>query len=435
VDACAWFHDGVRTIPFEPERKDALYRLYREAVGQGSTVLFLLVEEDPGRVALRAMLTCAPAVGRKNEGCIRSLEKAGIRVTACLRDISEGNTCALAACGLTERQPADRPSPSGKRAPLATRISEGCRAFEGCTDGDISDCIAALKAEGRTVGVLSADGRDVSLLAEADIAFTCAPSLYAAAEAAVPPSPDVSDGGLPDGVPCAAVANDCSRRAAHVVVRRCSRTGGGLLGVLCALRAADGFRGALDRISRFVLLSQTVRILMTLLPLCLGLSILSAPALLISGLFVDLLVMTALPGMAPEVSSSRRPRDASMIRSPRGLLPELIAVAVGSVLPWIIAGVAALCEVEFGRELVSYGLLCTLGLQLAVFRTAPLPRRDSTVFVATFGLVLVYVGSLAVALVAELSPIWTLCVPLAAPLAYLLTRWIALAVRGIAKRL
>jgi hypothetical protein len=124
-----------------------------------------------------------------------------------------------------------------------------------------------------------------------------------------------------------------------------------------------------------------------------------------------------------------------MIRSPRCLLPELIAVAVGSVLPWIIAGVAALCEVEFGRELVSYGLLCTLGLQLAVFRTAPLPRRDSTVFFATFGLVLVYVGALAVALVAELSPIWTLCVPLAAPLAYLLTRWIALAVRGIAKRL
>lgn len=436
AEACAYIHDGVRLVPLDQDRKNTLYRAYREAALQGSISLFLLVEEDPGRLAVRAVLTYAPAIGPKTAGCIRSLEKAGIRVTACLRDVSDGNTRALAACGLTDTLPSDRPLPGGARRPMAERIAEGCRAFEGCSDEDIAACLADLKTDGRTVGVFSVDAEDVALLSEADIGFTCAPSLYTAAEPDVPTAREVLDNQLPDGVPGAATANDCSRRAAHVVVRRSSVTGGGLLGVLCALRTADGFRSALDRTTRFVLLSQLVRIVMTILPLCLGLSIAAAPALLISGLFVDLLVMTALPGLPSEIASSRRGKGESVApRLPGSYLPEMIAAAVGAALPWVIAGIAALCEVNFGGDLIHYGLLCTVGLQLAIFRTAPLPHRDSTVFFATFGLALVYVGALAAALVAELSPLWTLCMPLVAPAAYLLTRAISLAVAGIARKI
>ena len=432
AEACDRIHNATAPVPMTREEQNTLYRAYRDAARQGSAPLFLIVEED-GTSTLRAMLTFSPATCRKTAGCIRNLERAGVRVTAFLFDRSDGNARALSACGLTDNIPADCPAPDGTPRPAAAaRIAEGCRAFEGCSEDYISACIADLKAEGRTVGLLSVDARDVALLREADIAFTCAPSLYAAAEAGIPAVPESVGTDGEDGRPNAAVANDCSRRAAHVVVRRSSATGGGVLGVLRALRAADSFRSSLDGALRFVLLSQLIRAVMTVLPLCLGLAIAAAPSLLVSGVFVDLLVMTALLGIpAPSTPLARRKADEPIARPLHACIPDVVAVLVSSVLPWGVAGIASLCGAEFGGDLLYFGLLCTLGLQMAVFRSGRLPRRNSTVFFATFGLALVYVGALAAALVGELTPLWTLCIPLTAPAAYLLTLVIA---RAVAKK-
>ena len=178
-----------------------------------------------------------------------------------------------------------------------------------------------------------------------------------------------------------------------------------------------------------------IRIVMTVLPLCLGLAIAAAPALLISGLFVDLLIMTAALGTpAASAPAPRRKSDAPFVRSPRAHLTELIAAVNGAVVPWIVAGIAALVDVEFGGDLLYYGMLCTVGLQLAVFRTERLPKRDSTVFLTTFGLILIYVGALAAALVGDLHPLWTLALPLTAPVGYLLSRAIAHTITVVRKR-
>ena len=428
AEACSHIHDGQMARPLDRERQNTLYRAYREAVRQGSTPLFLLTE-TAGETAVRAMLTYAPRVCRKTAGCIKNLESGGIRVTAFLRDVSDSNHRVLTACGLTDTVPADYPAPEGTpRRPAAERMNGGCRAFEGCSTAYIQDCISDLKAQGRTVGVLSVDGEDVTLLAEADVAFTCSPSLYDAAEAEEYRT-DARSFASPadaDGTPNGRVANDRSRRTAHVVVRRTSATGGGVLGVLRALQAADSFRDALNRTLRFLLISQTVRAVMTILPLCLGLSIAAAPALLVSGLLTDLLVMTAYLNLPIRPTPAPRRDPASdLAGSPRAYLPELIAAMVGAALPWLAAGIAALCGAEFGGDLLYYGLLCTAGLQLAVFRIDRLPRRDSAVFFGTLALVLIYVGCLAAALVGGLLPLWSLCLPLVAPAAYLVARAIA----------
>jgi len=64
--------------------------------------------------------------------------------------------------------------------------------------------------------------------------------------------------------------------------------------------------------------------------------------------------------------------------------------------------------------------LCLVGLQLAIYRSSPLPRRDGTVFVTTMALLLFYVAVLAVALTAGLYPLWALAIPLASPAVYLM---------------
>ncbi len=427
VEACTLIYDREILRPLDSEGKNALYRAYREAVRQGSIPLFVLTETDREQ-AVRAMLTYAPCVCRKTAGCIRNLEQGGIRVAAFLREESDSHLRALETCGLTDRAPADRPAPAGyDRIPAARRMDEGCRAFVGCSEEDIRACLADLKAEGRTVGVLSGDARDVALLAEADIAFTCAPSLYEASWS-VRSTADADVDGSPDD----RVANDRARRAAHVVVRRSSETGGGVLGVLRAVQAADAFRSGLDHTIRFVLLSQIIRAVMTILPLCFGMAIAAAPTLLLSGLVVDLLVMTAAAGLAirPTVAP-RRKAEETIARPLTAYLPEIVASVVGAALPWGVAGIARLCGAEPVGDLLYYGLLCTLILQVAVFRTDSLPRRSSVVFMATLALGLVWVGALATALVGGLRPLWALVLPLSTLAGYLPVYAIG---RAVAKR-
>ncbi len=438
AETCTHIHDGVSNpvthSPEGRERLNTLYRLYREAVRQGSVPLFLLTEWDGVRT-MHAMLTYAPHTCRKTAGAVKSLEAAGIRVTALLRDVSDVHTRALAACGLTDRVPSNRPAPEEERRPAAEAIEDGCRAFEGCSEEYVMDCIRDLKAKGRTVGVLSVDGGDIRLLAEADVAFTCAPALYPSAEAGCPAvDPRDTDGGDilcdRDGSPEGILGSDRSRRACHVAVSRTSAVGGGLLGVLTAVRAAEGFGWATDHTLRFILLSQAVRWIMTVLPLCLGLSISSAPALLLSGYLLDLLVMAAVAQMPAE---SIRPAAQRGKAPGRGWLSvwrahraELISVSAVAVLLWVAAGLAVLFEAEIGGDLLYYGLLGLLALQLALFFTGHFRREgrrlDGAVFLTGLCLVLVYVGALAAALVSGLTLLWALMIPPVGALAYVALR-------------
>lgn len=419
VESCDFIYDGRKSRPADREGVNHLYREYRNAARQGSTPLFLITEAH-GERTYRAMLTYTAHICRKTAGCIKNLEKAGIRVTAFLPDTSDAHARALAACGLTDGAPSDLPPPVGEpRTPAAERISAGCRSFLGCTQDYVLDCIRDLQAEGRTVGVLSVDSDDVRLLAEADVAFTCSAPLFASAEEGVA-HVDARRNDLSlsetDGLPDGKMASDRSRRAAHILVRRSSTGGGGVLGVSRALQAADGFKDSLDRSLRFVLISQAVRIVMTVLPLCLGVSLAAAPALLLSGFVLDALVIAAA-GALPlrNTPAPRRSLDKGIRRPYLTHKGALIAAASGAALPWLVAFIAALCDVEFGGDMAYFGLLCLFGLQIALFRLDRLPRRNSTVFFTTLGLALVYVGALAAALVAGLSPLWAIILPLTAP--------------------
>jgi len=447
VETCTHVHDGVSNPATHSaegrERLNTLYRLYRESVRQGSVPLFILTEWDGVRT-VHAMLTYAPHTCRKTAGAVKSLEAAGIRVTALLRDVSDVHARTLAACGLTDRVSSNRPAPEGEsRIPAVEAMEEGCRAFEGCSEDYVMDCIRDLKAKGRTVGVLSVDGGDIRLLAEADVAFTCAPALYPSAEAGYPVmDPRDTDGGNilcdRDGSPEGILGSDRSRRACHVAVSRTSAVGGGLLGVLTAVRAAESFVWATDHTLRFILLSQVVRLIMTVLPLCLGLSISSAPALLLSGYLLDLLVMAA----AAQTSAEHiRPAEQRGKASTRGWLSvwrahraELISVSAVAVLLWVAAGIAVLFEAEIGGDLLYYGLLGLLSLQLALFFTGHFRRDghrlDGTTFLTGLCLVLVYVGALAATLVNGLTLLWALVIPPAGALAYVALRAILVRIMG-----
>lgn len=398
-----------------------LYRAYREAVRTGHRTLFLMTRTGSETV-LRGMLTYAPHICRKTAGAIKSLETAGIRIAAFLWDESDVSLCALSECGLTEALPVHNAAKDP--TPASELLDQGVRAFCGCDAAYVRDAISALKNQGRTVAVLSVEQEDSGLLKRADVAVTCSLPLFATAEAG---HPRVTVGASDrrdllassDGLPDSPIASDLCRRRADVVVRRTASDGGGVLGLRHALLSAEHIRTATGRVFGFVLLSQAARLCLTVLPLLLGFSMLSAPALLLSGLWVDLLVLISAATLPLPPAVGKRGSMGDEVKLPHIRHKSgLIAVGVSTVLPVLAATVCHYCHVETGGEPADFLLLCLLGLQIALYRLAPLPRHNSAVFFTTLAMVLLYVAVLAASLASGLSLLWALVIPVSAPLLY-----------------
>lgn len=427
--ACDRLDMGGRAVTPDSADAESMTRMWKDIRKKGFRLMFLISTSD--RVTtLVAAVAYGPAAGRKTAGLIKSFEHAGIRVAAFLPEVSSIHTRVLSACGLTENHPASRPDKNGAPRPSATEeLNRGIRAFEGCSDEFVLTAMRDLQAQGRTVGVLSVDARDLPLLTAADVAFTCSPSCYASAEEGIiRPARGSSalPANLPDGLPDSPIANDRTRRAARVVVRRSSESGGGIAGVRRALLAADACKSALDRSLRFVFVSQALRLLMTVTPLCLSLAPAAAPALLLSGLCVDLaVVFTALGLPLRHEPAHRRSLDRGLKTPWITWLPDLIGAAAATLIPWIIVGIANLLSVNFGGDLSYFGLICTVATQVAILRAHRLPAHNRAAFFGTLALVLAYIFAVALALGAGLSFIWVILIPPVAPAAYLAARAIA----------
>ena len=418
VKACNTRCEDGLMIPMSDASRGCIYRAYREAVRTGTLTLFILTRAG-GEIAYRGMLTYAPHAGRKTAGAVKSLESAGVRVSVFLKDHSDVDIRAVGECGLTEEAPVL--SLRNTDISVVDLMDEGRRAFTDCTPEQIETCIRALKDRGRTVAVLSVEREDVPLLNAADVAITCAPALYVAAEDGHPRlSGNFS---APDGTANSPLATDITRRRADVVVRRATHEGGGIVGVRRALLCADHIKDTMDRVFTFMLLSQTARLLLVTLSVLLGAALPAASALLLSGMGVDLLILLSAVGLPhPTTPHSRRSMEAGITTPLTTYFRELIAVTVAVTLPTLAVAICRFCDVDFGGDMSHFLILCLAGLQLVLYRGTPLPRRDRTVFFTTMALILYYVAALAVALAAGLNPLWALAIPLACPVLYLAVR-------------
>lgn len=421
-------HNCIRNglaVPMGEAVRNELYRSYREAVRTGRRVLFL-VTKAAGESTVRALLTYAPHTCRKTAGAIKSLESAGIRVAVFLRDESDVSLRALSECGFSETHPPR----VADHIPAVSRLDEGTRAFTACDTDYILKAVQALKEQGRTVAVLSVDKEDTPLLAAADLAVTCSPSVFASAENGHPCLPANTASSrdplaAPDGSPDSAIATDLCRRRADVVVRRTASDGGGVMGLRRAILCADLYKESVRRIFGYLLLSQAARLCLTVLPLLLGLSTLTAPALLASGLCVDLLILLSAAALPlPSAPQGRSPMEDTL-KSPLATHRNgLIAVAVAAAVPTLVAAVCRYLTLDMGGDPARFLMLCLLGLQPAVYRLSPLPRRERSVFVTLLVLILTYVAALAIALASGLGLLWSLAIPLLSPALYLVVKFI-----------
>ena len=396
-------------------RAAALAAAYDRARRDGLRVLILLDGEERLPCAL---LAYAPATCPKMAGDIRSMTAAGIRVSAFLRDESSEYIPLLRASGLLEEGSMPGCSNHADDSSAFSSLEEGARAFVGCSEVFIHNTIRDLQAAGRTVCVLSVEERDLPLLYAADLAVTCAPSLFVSAESGeICLDSEDATADEQDGRADSVIATDLCRRRADILVRRTTESGGGLAGLRRALFAANAAEVALSRMVTYLLGVTVIRLIMLILPLALGLTLTSAPVLLLSGLGIDTLVMTTLALLPSEdLSNKRRSPEEALIAPLRSNRKYLIMNAASAVAPWIVAAIAVLAGAGIERHLALYGLLNLIGLQLAAFLQLNLPRKDRTVFFTTMAMIFVYIGALAVALADGLHIVWAILIPPIGPL-------------------
>lgn len=435
---------GIETLPGRvpsgasaPLRSDdgreALRHACRQARLAGLRTCVLLSTQPEG-TCLEGLMAYAPHSCRKTEGAVRALQAEGLEVTVFLRDVSEENARVLAECGFSASM-TDRPTPETAREPASLRRRAGALAFEGCDTAYILEYLRDRQQAGAHLLVLSGDARDRRILEAADVGCTiCPPGLYRTAmeRPVAMLEPETCTAG--DGDPDASCATDGCRRCADVVVRRVSPEGGGVLGLRTALDTAARYRYAMESFWRFWGLSQLLRILMLLLPTCMGATLPEAPWMLLSGFFADMLALLSLALNDAPVSLSRRRRQVGLRAWLISHLDDLIGLGAAVAALWGAVGVAKLQMVNFGTASLSvYVGVSVLSLQLALYLSDRiLCRRTRSGWFFLLGFLLLWVGTLAVGLGSGLRLYWSLVFPLGGGILFLLIRVLA---RGILRAL
>ncbi len=426
VRSCDTVYDSERGLIPAQEAVNRLYREHRNAIRTGWRTAFVILS-DKEHTTLRAMITYGPHTCRKTVGYIRSLESAGIRVTALLREADDEHIRVLAECGLTEGSAPHKPDASTlkrKDASALPLMEQGCRAVLGCSDDFIANTVEELKREGSIVAVLSVDKRDLPILNAVHLPVTCAPALYQTLETGHPTLQAVStadprDMQRADGSPSSSMATDLCRRRAGILVRRSQASGGGVGGFRRAVLEADRVYGVLRRALSYLAAAQCARLVTVLIPLLLGLTVTAAPAILFSGLLLDTVVVLALTRLpVGEAPLSRRFLSESLLPLHRTVPAAMISAAASMGVLCLTLGVLHFLGRDPGGDAVYVCLLGLFSLQIAVFRTEDLPRRNSPLFLATLLLVLVYAGALGVALAAGINLVAALLFPLISPAVY-----------------
>lgn len=414
MDTCTEAVTAEGLVSLRDEDREVLYHTWQEARAMGHRLRFVVTEHGGFR-CLEGMLSMLPDVCPKTKGAIRSLERAGIRVISCVRGVSDENVRAFREAGLTDEMPSVRlDSPNqrdGRRygyRDMMTHVENGVRAFEGCTAEDVLRYVDACRERGGVVAVLSVEGRDMPLLHAADVAVTCA-------EIPAKGSAGYQFNGTADST----CANDLCRRRADVIVRRSTANGGGVCGVRRALLAARQLRRGLWSAARFVVVSQILRLVAVLVPLCLGLTLFPAVAVMLSGFVFDMAaVFCYAHADVPSEAGNRAGIAAGWTTPVKAYRWDMIVAGVSALLPWIVVAICMHLNVSFGADAAYFGLLSLLCTQLVLLLTGQPPKRSRATFWIVLLLASLILGTLGVALGAGLHLLWCLILPILQPVAF-----------------
>ena len=165
--------------------------------------------------------------------------------------------------------------------------------------------------------------------------------------------------------------------------------------------------------------SQVLRLVAVLVPLCLGLTLFPAVAVMLSGFVFDMAaVFCYAHADKPSEVGNRSGIAAGWITPIKAYRLDMIVAGLSAILPWIVVAICTHLNVSFGADAAYFGLLSLLGTQLVVLLTGQPPKRGGSTFWIVLLLVALMLGTLGVALGAGLHLLWCLILPTLQPIAF-----------------
>ena len=305
--------------------------------------------------------------------------------------VRETNKCVAAALGIIKN---DDEAVTAKRL---REMKEGLyrlnvtslyRLYEGVTDDDMRRVVACLKENGEKVGILSRGLDDIILTRDADVAFAQSVTISPKAEHGSLDAASLSSSngrGIPirvkDSSKASAAGCEAVKFISDVIVSEPNQSGsGGFNAMLGAVGCAKVIYLNMLRTLRYLLASQSSRLLIVLASIIGGTTLFSPVQLLFCGLILDFGAVIVMAFERPERDILRSKSDVeAQLKNPLrhcidSIFFGLIWAGITIALPHILTAFGISLN---AAQVSSVTFICSAFTQLAVLAEI---KRDKTIF-------------------------------------------------------
>ncbi len=365
LERCTHMECGDKAKAFDDSEHVALNtlcRIYRES---GYRILLVANQKDKS-VTLMGVLAFGSRPGYGFKDCCKELINSGVRVSVFLPDNAQ-TIKILTDCELVRDESNDvLTATKAEHDGLALHIAYGSyRAYLGFSKEQISDLIDHLQNRGSRVATYCVDNDAQALHEKSDLRITCDAIEYRSAKVAE----SLYDKMPLDGRPFSARASQNTRRTSDVVLRRAGDQGGGLHGILIGRKSAFSINHNLANMITYLVTVQFFRTVLVALPAVFGTYTLSAVALLILGLVLDVAAIMLFAFATPNQAaiSSSYPILRRLEKPVAYNTANIASACVSAVVLWLGIALLQVFDVIGSAQCAGIGFVATYLLQITVF--------------------------------------------------------------------
>ncbi len=363
IDRASWYQLDGMDVMLDDITRDKIRASYGEWKALGYEVISLATaapkcydadsfEEFDGQLIFLGMIAVGPVYARTNAQSVAELTECGLSPVICLQQESEESTYIVKNLFCRVDKVPNIVYASDVEGDIPT--SSVADAYIGFSRDEIAKLLYSLRESGVRCASLVVDFSDLAIAKHTSYVVACG---YEALNenACVESYPArASD----RGASCAAVKN-----RADLTVQPVSAKGGGVDGVLRALKTVRCFFSNLDKAVSYLIFSVAARILAVYLPLLFGRPAMNSAMILFLGCLVDLavIVLLAVDGRAEERFAQKEKSFASV----KDVLGRNIRNIISAVLSGtVVALVGFVLPVTQAEKMQAYTFLALLIIQL-----------------------------------------------------------------------
>lgn len=262
----------------------------RDAQSIGEKILIVISEYD-GEMIFEGMISFREREAEEYGEISKIFDRKGIRVTLMLDCESEYNQNRVLALGIPDSE-----------ISLATEADMDIenlekRVYMGYDISLYRDAVAKMRQEGGVVAVCAIEDKYIPVCNQANVSISYDNMNYSSKKLAEAVLPDMILDGHPDGVRC----SQRMRAYSSVIVGRTSHTGGGLRGVLSAIKTSEFFSYCYLQMMQGLACFEVAMIMLTLLSFVSGIMLISYPVILLLSVAFTFFSVAAYSSFKPRL--------------------------------------------------------------------------------------------------------------------------------------